>query len=129
MTEPRGKKDRESGAWSATAESAMLEQAREILFGVCKDLDDLKCIQKGKALEDDGVELYNRVFMFDLEKQPANSRRNNGIITGEPDLVAANSKLGIDIKVAWSLLTFPLTADSAEEKGIRVASPRLYVPF
>lgn len=112
MTNPQKK----SEAWSETAKSAMLEIVREEIFGVRKSLDDVKCIQKGKACEDLGVELYNNVFLYDLEKQPSDSRRNNGIITGEPDLIAASSKKGVDIKVAWSLLTFPLTADQAGKK-------------
>lgn len=116
MTEPRGKKEREAGEFSETAKSAMLEQVREDLFGVRKDLDSVKCIQKGRMLEDDGVELYNRVFLYDLEKVPSDGRRNNGIITGEPDLVAATSNKGVDIKCSWDLLTFPLNASMAAKK-------------
>jgi hypothetical protein len=113
MTEPRKKTE----TWSETSKTAMLEAVREDLFGVRKSLDDVRCIQKGKACEDQGVELYNTVFMYDLKKLAAESRRNNGIITGEPDLVAAGSQKGVDIKVAWSLLTFPLTAEQAGKKA------------
>lgn len=112
MTNPRTKGE----AWSETAKATMLEAAREQLFGVRKSLDDVKCIQKGKACEDLGVELYNQVFLYNLEKLPADSRRDNGIITGEPDLIATSSKKGVDIKVAWSLLTFPLTPEQAGKK-------------
>lgn len=108
---------REKGAeFSATATSAMMEMAREELFGVRKSLDDVKCIQKGKLCEDLGVELYNNVFLYDLKKLPSDSRRDNGIITGEPDLIAASSRKGVDIKIAWSLLTFPLNEDQAGKK-------------
>lgn len=113
MTEPRTK----SAEWSDTAKSAMLEIVRESLFGVRKSLDDMRYIQKGKQCEDDGIELYNNVFLYNLEKVPSTGRRNNGIITGEPDLVASSSQKGVDIKVAWSLLTFPLTAEQADKKG------------
>lgn len=112
MTNSRSKNEE----FSATAKAAMLEQVRENLFGVRKNLDDVKCIQKGKMLEDEGVELYNRVFLYDLVKQPPNSRKNNGIITGEPDLIAKGAGKGVDIKVAWSLLTFPLTPEQAGKK-------------
>lgn len=112
MTSSRSKNEE----FSATAKAAMLEQVRENLFGVRKSLDDVKCIQKGKMLEDEGVELYNRVFLYDLVKQPPNSRKNNGIITGEPDLIAKGAGKGVDIKVAWSLLTFPLTPEQAGKK-------------
>lgn len=112
MTNPKVK----SAEWSETAKTAMLEMARETMFGVRKNLDDVRCIQKGIACEDQGVQLYNDVFMYDLKKVAREERRSNGIISGEPDLIAVNSRKGVDIKVAWSLLTFPLTEDQAGKK-------------
>jgi hypothetical protein len=113
MTNPRTKGEE----WSETAKAAMLEAARERLFSVRKSLDEVKCIQKGIMCEDDGVQLYNDVFLYDLKKVEASERRSNGIITGEPDLIALGSQKGVDIKVAWSLLTFPLTEDQAGKKA------------
>lgn len=113
MTNPLKKTEE----FSETAKSAMMEAVREILFDVKKNLDDMQAIQKGRACEDKGIQLYNDVFLYDLKKIESNERRNNGIITGEPDLVAAHSKKGVDIKVAWSLLTFPLSAEDADKKG------------
>ena len=112
MTNPRNKNEE----WSETAKSAMMESVREQLFGVRKSLDDVKCIQKGVMLEDEGIQLYNDVFLYDLKKVETSERRSNGIITGEPDLIALGSQKGVDIKVAWSLLTFPLTAEQAGKK-------------
>ena len=112
MTKPRTK----GAEWSETAKTAMLEAARERLFNVRKSLDDVRCIQKGRMCEDEGVQLYNDVFMYDLKKVEASERRSNGIITGEPDLIALGSQKGVDIKIAWSLLTFPLTEDQAGKK-------------
>ena len=112
MTKPRTK----GAEWSETAKAAMLEIARERLFNVRKSLDNVQCIQKGRMCEDLGVQLYNDVFLYDLKKVEASERRNNGIITGEPDLLALSSKKGVDIKVAWSLLTFPLTEEMAGKK-------------
>jgi hypothetical protein len=112
MTEPRSKGE----TWSETAKTAMLESVRERLFNVRKSLDDVKCIKKGIACENQGVELYNNVFLYDLEKVPPEGRRDNGIITGEPDLIAIGSNKGVDIKVAWSLLTFPLRPEDAGKK-------------
>ena len=111
MTKPQSK----SAEWSETAMTAMLEEARYRLFNVSKDLGDLKYIQKGKACEDAGIDLYNTVFLYDMEK--VTERRDNGIITGEPDLLATGSNKGVDIKVAWSLLTFPLNEDQAGKKA------------
>lgn len=113
MTNPRAK----SAEWSETAKDAMMAAVREELFGVRKSLDDVKCIQKGVMCEDDGIALYNDVFMYDLKKVEASERRNNGIITGEPDLIAMGSQKGVDIKVAWSLLTFPLNEDQVGKKA------------
>lgn len=112
MTEPRTK----GAEWSETAKSAMMEIAREVMFGVRKSLDDVRMIEKGRACEDAGIDLYNTVFLYNLKKVESTERRNNGIITGEPDLVAAASGKGVDIKVAWSLLTFPLTEEMAGKK-------------
>ncbi len=112
MTEPRTK----GAEWSETAKASMLETAREAMFGVRRQLDDIKYIQKGKACEDAGIALYNQVFLYDLKKVESSERRHNGIITGEPDLIATSSRKGVDIKVAWSLLTFPLTEEQAGKK-------------
>lgn len=112
MTKPRTK----GAEWSETAKAAMLETAREELFGVRRTLDDVRCIQKGRIQEDGGVQLYNDIFLYDLKKVEASERRSNGIITGEPDLIALGSQKGVDIKIAWSLLTFPLTEDQAGKK-------------
>ncbi len=113
MTSPRTKGEE----WSETAKTAMLDAARETMFGVRRSLDDMQCIQKGIACEDAGIALYNNVFLYDLKKVDSSERRSNGIITGEPDLIAASSKKGVDIKVAWSLLTFPLTEEQAGKKA------------
>lgn len=116
MTQPRSKKDREEGRFSDTAISCMMESVREQVFSVRKSLDEVKCIQKGNLCEDAAVELYNQVFLYDLKKLPQDSRRDNGIITGEPDLLALGSNKGVDIKNAWSLLTFPMREEDADKK-------------
>jgi hypothetical protein len=113
MTDPRSK----SEEWSATSISAMMEIVRESIFGVRKDLDDVKTIQKGRMLEQAGIDLYNDVFLQNLIKVDSSARRSNGVITGEPDLIAATMGKGVDIKVAWSLLTFPLNEEMAGKKS------------
>lgn len=113
MTKPKSAK----AEWSETAISAMMEQVRELVFGVRKSLDDVKYIEKGNACEDAAIELYNKVFLYDLKKLDAKERRDNGIITGEPDLIATSSQKGVDIKNAWSLLTFPMTEEQAGKKA------------
>ena len=112
MTNAKG-----SAEFSATAITSMMSAVREEVFGVRKNLDDVSAIQKGRMCEDLGVELYNEVFLYNLIKVPPEGRRDNGIITGEPDLVASSSNKGVDIKVAWSLLTFPMTPKEVIKKG------------
>lgn len=116
MSNPQSKKAKDAGEWSQTAIGCMMEAVREQVFNVRKSLDDVKCIQKGNLCEDAAIELYNKVFLYNLEKLPSDARRDNGIITGEPDLLAIGSKKGIDIKNAWSLLTFPMREEDADKK-------------
>lgn len=112
MTKPRSK----SEYFSETAKTAMIERAREILFGVRKDLSDNKYIKKGNGCEDAAIHLYNQVFMTDLKKVDSSQRRDNGIITGEPDLIATHDDKGTDIKNAYSIATFPLFPEQAAKK-------------
>jgi hypothetical protein len=112
MTAPKSK----SAEWSETAIAHMMEIARERLFGVYKSLDDVKAVQKGRLLEDAGIQLYNDVFLYNLEKLPPTARKTNGVITGEADLLAIASNKGVDIKCSWSLLTFPLDEKQAGKR-------------
>lgn len=109
MTGSKSKTDN----YGATAVNAMREMARTQLFGVTKSLDQVMCLRKGIALEDDAIAMYNRVFLTDFKKYPDSGRKNNGIITGAPDIVAEYGDKGVDTKIAWSLLTFPMFPDQA----------------
>jgi hypothetical protein len=110
MTTPRTK----GAEFSETAKSAMLEIVRSRIFGVRKSLVNLPAIKKGIACEEAGISLYNSVFLTSLKK--STERLSNGVITGEPDLIAIDKNKGVDIKVAWSLFTFPMTEEQAGKK-------------
>lgn len=113
MAEPKSK----SEPWSETAKKAMLEIVRERIFNVRANLDDLHMIKKGNACEQAGIDLYNDVFLCNLKKVEESERKSNGIITGCPDLVATTDGKGVDIKIAWSALTFPITAEAAGKRA------------
>lgn len=103
--------DEEAAIWqdlkdqslSAGAKTYLDGLAGEIVYGYRKEISG-KPIQKGLICEDDSIHLYNAVFFDNLTKNA--ERRDNGLITGECDLVVPGKK-GIDIKTSWSLDTFP----------------------
>ena len=64
-----------------------------------------KEMEKGTKVEDESIELYNRVFMTDYKK--ADESLEIDFLTGHPDIVDENSKMIIDIKSSWSKKTFP----------------------
>lgn len=111
MTEPRSKSD---GPLSIGAKTAIRELAAQALFGVDFEISG-KELAKGIAVEQDGIDLLNRVRGLSLTKNT--ERRSNGFITGECDLFDAPRRRGHDIKCPWSLKTFPITAEDGEDKA------------
>lgn len=82
-----------------------------------KDTFDSKEVAKGRDVEDQAIDLYNRVFFTDHRK--LNEFDNyyelsfNGII-GHPDVVDAGNLMVKDAKSSWSKKTFPKTPDKAD---------------
>ena len=68
--------------------------------------------EKGLAVEDASIELYNSVFFTNHQKNT--ERRNIHWLTGECDIFAPAKT--IDIKSSWSLDTFPATKRGADKK-------------
>lgn len=64
-----------------------------------------KEMEKGTKVEDESIELYNRVFMTDYVK--ADVHLETPFLSGHPDIVDNNNKMIIDIKSSWSKKTFP----------------------
>lgn len=110
MTEPRSKSE---GPLSATAKTHIRELAAQTIFGVEFEFSS-KETEKGIRLEGDAIALLNRVRGLALVKN--DERRNDGFITGECDLWRAPARAGHDLKVPWSIKTFPLIAAAAEDK-------------
>lgn len=97
---------------SAGAKTYLDQLAKEFVYGYESTISG-KYLEKGLMVEDESIELYNSVFFTSHVKNT--ERRNNEWIVGECD-IAAPDKI-IDIKSAWSLETFPVTAAQAKDTG------------
>lgn len=97
---------------SAGAKTYLDQLAKEFVYGYESTISG-KYLEKGLMVEDESIELYNSVFFTSHVKNT--ERRHNEWIVGECD-IAAPDKI-IDIKSAWSLETFPVTAAQAKDTG------------
>lgn len=102
MTDPREKTE----ILSKGAKTALDKMAKEFVYGFNEVISG-KYMEKGVIVEDQSIELYNSVFFTNYKKNT--ERKSNDWITGECDIFTG-SKI-IDIKSAWSLATFPATAE------------------
>lgn len=87
--------------------------ASQEIFGYRK-IVTTKVLEKGLMVEQDTIDLYNRVCFTRHEKNTV--RRTNDWLTGECDLYVP-SECTIDIKSSWSLDTFPLLSEDCHESG------------
>lgn len=108
MTDPKSK----SEILSEGAKTEIGRIAREMIFGF-KGSFGSRETEKGTAVEQSSIDLYNSVFFTSYEKNT--ERKSNAWITGECD-IDTGRKI-IDIKSSWSLETFPLRAADAESKA------------
>jgi hypothetical protein len=91
---------------SDTAKSYVRELAAQAIFDVEFEIGS-KQMDKGNECEAESIALYNAVTGRMLSKNT--ERRRDDYLTGEADLVAHDEV--IDIKTAWSVQTFPLSAE------------------
>jgi len=113
MTEPRSKAE---GVLSETAKAHIREVIAQDIFAVDFEIGG-KEIEKGNKCEPDALALLNGVRGLSLVKNT--ERRDDGFITGECDLFDAESRVGHDLKTAWSIQTFPIVPEdiaSAQRK-------------
>lgn len=97
---------------SAGAKTEMKTMAKEFVY----DFNEVvtgKYMDKGLIVEDQSIELYNRVFFTSHTKNTV--RLTNDWITGECDIIVPKVK-GIDIKSSWSLATFPAVSEDGEDR-------------
>jgi hypothetical protein len=96
---------------SAGAKTYLTGIAREFVYGFHEVVSN-KYMDKGIAVEDDSIALYNDVFFSNYRKNT--ERRDNKWLTGELDLLPGPNKI-TDIKSSWSLATFPVTAQDGHD--------------
>jgi hypothetical protein len=107
MTEPKSK----SETLSEGAKTYVKKLAKEFVYGYREQITS-KYFDKGIQLEDEAIELYNRV-MFTNYKKNTVTKENDWLI-GTCDIEAPTRI--IDIKCSWSLATFPAIAEDGINK-------------
>jgi hypothetical protein len=107
MTDPKSKDEK----LSVGAKTEIERIAKEFVYGYDEVITS-KYMDKGIAVEDQSIELYNSVFFTSHVKNT--ERKSNEWITGECDILTP-SKI-IDIKSSWSLATFPATSKAGQDK-------------
>lgn len=109
MTEPRSKSD---GPLSVGAKTYIRELAAQEIFGVDFVVSS-KAMEKGIEVEEDSIQLLNRVRGLSLTKNT--ERKFNDFIAGECDLFDDQRKRGHDVKSSWSIATFPICIDDCKD--------------
>lgn len=110
MTEPKTKSE---GPLSVGARTYVRQLVAQDVFGVDFEFSS-KETEKGLEVEDESIEMHNRVRGLSLKKNT--ERRNNGFISGECDLFDVQTQSGYDIKSSWSIKTFPIATSDCEDK-------------
>jgi len=87
------------------AKTYVKSQVKRNVLGYKEAELDTKEINKGHAVEDTSIILYNYVFFTNHVKNTVRKTENG--LTGECDIDDENSDTIIDAKSSWSLLTFP----------------------
>lgn len=85
--------------------------ARQQLFGY-RTIVDTKVLRKGIMVEQDTIDLYNRVYFKRYTKNT--ERRANDWLTGECDIYDPGV-CTLDAKSVWSLDSFPLLEEDAHD--------------
>lgn len=111
MTEARTK----NAGLSESAKKVVEDEVRALYFGVREKISS-KAMQKGIDCEQQSIDLLNSVeFRLSKPYVKNTERKSNEWITGECDIYDAETSLIRDIKTSWSLATFPLFADNAND--------------
>jgi len=81
------------------------------------DTFDSKEVAKGRDVEDQAIELYNRVFFTDHKKMTEFDEYyelSHNSVVGHPDVVDKENLMVKDAKSSWSKKTFPKTPEKAD---------------
>jgi len=107
MTEPKSK----SETLSEGAKTYVKKLAKEFCYGYREQITS-KYFDKGIQLEDEAIELYNRVMFTNYKKN--DEMKTNDWLIGTCD-IDTGEKI-IDIKCSWSLATFPAILEDGIDK-------------
>lgn len=110
MTEPKSKSE---GPLSVGAKTYIRTLAAQEIMGVDFEVSS-KQMEKGLTVEQDSIDLLNRVHGLSLKKN--SERKENDFISGECDLFDGQRKRGHDIKSSWSVATFPIAVVDCIDK-------------
>ena len=111
MTEARTK----NAGLSETTKKVVEDEIRALYFGVREKISN-KFMQKGIDCEQQSIDLLNNVeFRLSKPYVKNSERKSNQWITGECDIYDAESRTIRDIKTSWSIATYPLFADNAND--------------
>ena len=111
MTEARTK----NAGLSETAKKVVEDEIRALYFGVREKISS-KAMQKGIDCEQQSIDLLNNVeFRLSKPYVKNSERKSNQWITGECDIYDADTRTIRDIKTSWSIATYPLFADNAND--------------
>lgn len=97
---------------SEGAKTYLRTLAKQIIYGVDFEVN-VKYMRKGIACEQDGIDLLNKILFKRYVKNTI--RIETDLMSGEADIVQPD--YGRDIKVSWSLETFPATQEDAHDSG------------
>lgn len=111
MTEARAK----NAGLSETAKKVVEDEIRTLYFGVREKISS-KAMQKGIDCEQQSIDILNNVeFRLSKPYVKNSERKSNQWITGECDIYDADTRTIRDIKTSWSIATYPLFADNAND--------------
>jgi len=107
MTEPKLKTE----TLSEGAKTYVKKLAKEFVYGYREQITS-KYMDKGIQLEDEAIELYNRVMFTNCKKNQWT--KENDWLIGTCDILTMDKI--IDIKCSWSLATFPAISEDGISK-------------
>ena len=88
----------------------LIEEAIDESMYQYKSFLELREMTKGTDVEDESIELYNRIFFTNYNKLMEFDEHYSltyGCMSGHPDIVDCERRKVIDIKSSWSKKTFP----------------------
>lgn len=100
---------------SAGGKTHVRELVREAIYGFEPAEIDTRPILKGRAVEQDCIELLAKLTGRPLVKNT--ERRSNGLISGECDIFDGQALHGRDIKAPYSMETMPIVLADCYDAG------------